>query len=261
MVPVLLVLAIASPPSNRLALDPDRLQFRGIDDDAPVRNQADNPLEYEAYNTVLQHARQFTATELLSGAERDVTFRDLVLLVRQDFRLKLVALDGRLLGVRKYAATPPLIAAGVPHLYECWLVPDTGSAPLCFQSTELPPGLEPRRTYDRPVPVTAVGYVFKLMRYESSEPHPTDRERGRVRKAPLLMGHSLILRPVPSSVGRSDPWATGFVPGLVLAVGGLGAIGLGLTAWYRRGDRSVQAELERHRQQNPFADSPSGVAP
>lgn len=250
----LLLLALAQPPV-RYALDPDRLQFQGIDDDAPVRGEADNPLEFGAYNAVLLHARGFDSAELAAAANRDVTFRDLVLPVRQDFRLKLVRLDGRLLRLRKYEATRPLKDAGVPHLFEGWLYPDAGDAPLCFLSTDLPPGLEPSHKYTPTVPVTAAGFVFKLMRYESSEPHPTDRDRGRVRKAPLLMGRSLILRPRPPEA--TDPWAAGFVPGIGAVVGGLLAVGFGLTAWYRQGDRPVKLTLSERRKQNPFAeDSP-----
>ena len=255
--PHLLLLLALAQPADRYALDPDRLSFKGIEDDAPVRGEADNPLEFEAYNAVLLHARQFSAGELAAAANRDVTFRDLVLPVRQDFRLKLVALDGRLLRLRRYEATKPLRAAGVSHLYEGWLYPDAGDAPLCFLATELPAGLEPSQKYSPAVPVTAAGFVFKLMRYESAEPHPTDRDRGRLRKAPLLMGHILVPRPKPPAEA-SDPWARGFVPGFGLVVGGLLAGGLGLTAWFRRGDRAVKRDLTERRHQNPFAE---GTAP
>jgi hypothetical protein len=250
----LLLLALAQPP-GRYALDADRLQFQGIDDDAPIRGEAENPLEFRAYNEVLLHARQFPAAELAAAADRDVTFRDLVLPVRQDFRLKLVRLDGRLLKLRKYEANKPLRDAGVSHLYEGWLYPDAGDAPLCFLATDPPPGLEPSKLYTPAVPVTAAGFVFKLMRYESAEPHPADRDRRQVRKAPLLMGRSLILRPKPPE--PADPWATGFVPGFGVVVGGLLAVGFGMTAWYRRGDRPIKQTLSERRQRNPFAeDSP-----
>ncbi len=251
--PTALLLLALTQPADRYALDPDRLSFKGVEDDAPVRGEADNPLEFEAYNVVLLHARQFAAGELAAAANRDVTFRDLVLPVRQDFWLKLVALDGRLLRLRKYEATKPLQAAGVSHLYEGWLYPSAGDAPLCFLATELPAGLDPSLTYSPAVPVTAAGFVFKLMRYESAEPHPTDRDRGRLRKAPLLMGRSLILRPKPPA-DTSDPWAGGFVPGFGLVVGGLLAAAFGLTAWFRRGDRAVKQDLTARRHQNPFAE-------
>ena len=253
--PIILLLLALAQPADRFALDIDRLTFRGIDDDAPVRGEADNPLEFEAYNAVLLHARRFAADELSAAANRDVTFRDLVLPVRQDFRLKLVALDGRLLRLRKYEATKPLIAAGVPFLYEGWLVPDAGDAPLCFLATDPPAGLEPSHLYTPAVKVTAAGFSFKLMRYESAEPHPKDTTRPTVRKAPLLMGRSLILRPMPAVADVSDVWAGGVLPGLGLVVGGLAAVGFGLTAWSRYGDRAVRRELAARRQQNPFGET------
>jgi hypothetical protein len=250
----LLGLCLVQP--DRIALDPDRLVFRGIEDDAPVRGQADNPQEFEAYNLVLTHAWQFAAEELAATANRDVTFRDLVAPSRQDFRLTLVRLDGRLLRLRKYPATKPLRAAGVQHLYEGWVFPDAGDSPLCFLATDPPDGLGPSQNYSPPVPVTAAGFVFKLMRYESAEPHPTDPARQVVRRAPLLMGRRLILRQLPPSPA---PITGGLLP----AVGGVlalfAAVGVGLTAWYRRGDRAVRAAVTDRRNENPFEDDrPSG---
>ena len=247
----LLLLALAQP-ADRVALDPDRLVFRGIEDDAPVRGEAENPLEFEAYNTVLLHAHGVRPDELLAVADRTVRFRDLVLPVRQDYRLKLVGVDGRLHRLRKYPAPKPLADAGVPHLYEGWLFPDDASDPLCFLGTALPAGLEPSHRFSPTVPVTAAGFVFKLMRYEATEKHPADPARHRVRKAPLLMGNALLLR--PGSAGAADPWAGVFVPGLLLAVGLLAVAGVGLSAFFRRGDRAAKRHITARQAQNPFAE-------
>jgi hypothetical protein len=241
-------------PADKYALDPDRFHFGRVEDDAPVRGEADNPDEFLAYNEALLHARRFPAAELEQHARRDVLFADLVKPVRQDFRLKLVYFEGRLKRLRRLDPTRPLAAAGVADLYEAWLFPRSGPDPVCVLSTELPPGLEPGLDYSPPVPAAAAGYSFKLIHYEAAELNPKDRTRHRVRKAPLLMAHSLTLRPAAvAGADGGDPWRTGFLPGLGAVLGGLAAAALALTAWFRRGDRAVRRELDNRRDVNPFA--------
>ena len=51
------------------------------------------------------------------------------------------------------------------------------------------------------------------------------------------------------------PWRTGFVPGILGLVGGISAVALGLTWWFRRGDRRVRTELAARKAQNPFGET------
>src|SRR5438094_1424958 len=54
----------AESPAAKYRIDKDRFIFGQIEDDAPARTEENNPSEYEAFNTVLLHARQFPAAEL-----------------------------------------------------------------------------------------------------------------------------------------------------------------------------------------------------
>src|SRR5438045_8372076 len=89
--------AVAAAPGLAQApnyqIDKDRFIFGQIEDEAPFRSEEKNPSEYEAYNAVLLHARQFPAAELEWHARRDVTFKDLFRNANE-FRLELVYFEG-----------------------------------------------------------------------------------------------------------------------------------------------------------------------
>ena len=127
---------------------------------------------------------------------------------------------------------------------------------MCVLTTELPPGLEPqadlRAGMDRPV--AFAGYSFKLFHYESREAHPADPTRNQVRAAPVLMGRSIT--PLPEPPGARDRWLTIFLPAALIGTGGLALVIVGLTWYYRRGDRAVRAVVEARRDQNPFEGVP-----
>jgi hypothetical protein len=245
--------AAGQPPAggDKYAIDPDRFIFARVEDDAPVRSEAENREEYDAYNEVLLHARRFPPAELEAHATRDVTLRDLVQPVRQDFRFKLVYFEGRLKRVRRLEPTAPLRAAGVTDLYEGWVFPGTGRDPLCVLTTALPPGLAPALEYTPTRPVAVAGYSFKRIRYESAEDDPKEPGQKVVRRVPLLLAHSLTLRPEPDADG-GRPWRTGFLPGMLAIMGAIAAVTLGLTWWYRRGDRAARRALAARRTANPF---------
>ncbi|MFO0849385.1 MAG: hypothetical protein U0871_12645 [Gemmataceae bacterium] len=240
--------ALAQGPANKYALDADRLFLQAVEDDAPVRGEDENPQEFDAYNAVLLHARQFPAAELEAAAERGVSFRDLVAPVRRDFRYKLVYFEGRLARLRKLTPTKPLAEAGVTALYEGWVFPAVGGDPLCVLVTDPPPGVEPVGDLPRPVPVAVAGYSFKLIRYESRAADPKHPDRNVVRRAPLLMARGFTRLPEPEP---GQPWRTGFAPGVAALVGGIIAVGLGLTVWFRRGDRAARRAVASRRE-NPF---------
>jgi hypothetical protein len=71
------------------------------------------------------------------------------------------------------------------------------------------------------------------------------------------MARSFTLRPVPDADGGRR-WRTGFLPGALAIAGGVTAIALGLTWWFRKGDRAVYREMNSRRDQNPFAGDQSG---
>jgi hypothetical protein len=238
-------------PADRFKIDTDRADYAGVEDDAPVRSEDQNRQEFAAYNDTLLHARKFTVADQERYANRDVTFPDLLAAVRTDYRFQLVYFEGRLKRLRRLEPTKPLKAEGVTDLYEGWMFPANGADPLCVLTTELPPGLDPAVEYDPARPVAVAGYFFKVMRYEA--PDPKDPTGRITRRAPLLMARSFT--PLPAAdADASGPWRTGFLPGVLAVVGGVAAVTLGLTWWFRTGDRPVRRELADRRDRNPFAD-------
>lgn len=247
---------VAPPPAasaDKYALDADRLFFGGVTWDAPQNASEDaNPGEYQAYNETLLHARKFGGDELLAAASRDVTFRDLVdPRTARDYQYKLLALQGRLVRVRRVAPTKPLADAGVANLYECWLFPLKAADPLCLLVSELPANVPVGPLLQPAVHVDFAGYYFKLTQYVSAQEKPDSPGQNVKRRAPLLMGRTFRVTAEPDS-GRPDLWATGFPPSMMGLVGGVFAVGLALTWWFRRGDRAVKRTLEARRSLNPF---------
>jgi hypothetical protein len=248
--------AAAQPPADPYRLDADRFQFTQVEDDAPLRGEDLNRSEYEAYNEVLLHARQFPAAELEANAYRDVTFRDLVRPVRRDFQFKLLYFEGRLAQLRRGEPNKRMTAAGLSDWYEGWIFPADGSDPMCVHVTELPPGLTPSQKYDPRPRVAVAGYYFKMIRYESSERHEDDPARYKVRRAPLLLARSFTLLPTPDA-GRGDSWRTGFLPGMLGVLAGVTVVVAALTLWFRRGDRAARRALDDRRAHNPFDSDPA----
>lgn len=246
---------VTSPPDPcaETRIDTDRLHFRYVRDDAPVQHEEQNQQEFEAYNEILAFAHGLPVEKLERCANRDVTFADLVRDVRKDYQFKLLYFEGRLKRLRKLEPTKALAEKGVKTLYEGWMFPANGSDPMCVLATELPAGLGPSVEYPTPKPVTVAGYSFKLIRYESAEPDPKHPGQGRIRRAPLLMAHSFRVLP-EEDVDAGKAWRTGFVPGILGLVGGISAVALGLTWWFRRGDRRVRTELAVRKARNPFGE-------
>jgi hypothetical protein len=244
----------AEPPAAKYRIGKDRLMFGQIEDNAPFRTEERNPAEAEAYAAVLLHARQFPAAELEEHARRDVTFKDLFRNA-DEFRLELVYFEGRLKQLRRTTPTKALAAAGVTDQYEGWLFPRGESNPVCVLVTDLPPGLEAqadvRTEMDRWV--AFAGYAFKVFHYESRKVHPKDPTRNLVMAAPVLMGRSITPLPEPAGGGDSG-WLTTFLPAAVAGTGGLALAIVGLTWYYRRGDRAVRAAVEARRDRNPFTE-------
>jgi hypothetical protein len=244
------------------ALDRQLRIFRRIENDTWVARSSDRWEEAVAYNRVLLHARRWSTQELEEFARRDLRFADLYFDGhrelsdgRRDFRgsrsylLELVRLEGRLVMLRSFAATRKLQQAGIDTLYEGWLIPqnEPRGNPVCLVFTELPEGMEAggRTNYW----VSFAGYYFKLMRYESAERSVDDPSRFVVKRAPLLLGRSVILRPDPEAASPVS-WAA-FSRTATVVIVGLVLIALGLTWWYRREDRRIRDEIAQQ-QRNPF---------
>lgn len=246
----------AAAPADPYRIDKDRLIFTSVRDDAPFPTDGTNQAEYEAYATVLLHARQFPTADLERHARRDVTFRDLYLPVRRDYRLDLIYFEGRLKQLRRTEPTAALKEAGVKDLYEGWLFPRDEWNPVCVVVTELPPGLEPQKDLKADEMnrwVGFAGYSFKLLQYESRQADPKNPGRNVFRRAPVLLGRS-VTPLAETQTGSDDPWVSTFLPAVVAGFGGVAVLILVLTWYFRRGDRVVRAAVDARHERNPFAD-------
>jgi len=243
----------AADPSAKYQIDKDRRIFAGIKDDERVLSEAENNDEFLSYNEVFEFANQFRAPELEAHARRDVSYRDLMGQTRDEFKLDVVYLEGRLARVLRREPTPTLAAAGIPAVYEGWLFPKDESEPVCVVFSELPPDITPAKDLNPAPIVQFAGYVFKVIRYEA-QPTAANPTRGTMRRAPLLIGKSVTVVPTAVRSPGAD-WQGTFVPGLLIGLGALSAVGFGLAWWYRRGDRAVRAVVTGRTRQNPFAGS------
>lgn len=247
---------------DKFVLNKDRFDYANIEDDAPVKGEDENNgHEFRSYNDIVLQVRQFPTAELEQCARKNLTFRDLVKDVRRDYQFDLVYFEGRLKSLREAKPNKPLAEAGVKTLYEAWVFPTDAADPMCVVFTELPEGLTPANEYAIGKPVRFAGYSFKLMRYESKAPNKTDPTRGQVRRAPLILAKTLTLIPVPD-VDAGKNWREGFIPGLLALLGSIVTVTLGLTWWFRRGERGFRREREaRYDTQNPFAAPADGAGP
>ena len=265
LIPLAVILMAAAPGAAqvppRLRLDSDRLQFDRVRFDAPIASEDTNRDEYNAYCDTLLHARQFSTDELIAGGNRFVTFRDL--LDKQSGRgwqYELLTLRLNLKKCRPFPAPRPLAEQGVPTLYECWLfVPPTDNA-VCVVVSELPPGVEPELNYPVARPVTVAGYFFKLIHYESQERDPERAGNFLTRRGPLLLGKSFELVAEPPAP-PADPWGGVLIPVILGSLVLLGLTALGVTWFFRSGDRAVRAELAARRERNPFPTDQSFESP
>ncbi|MBX9622217.1 MAG: hypothetical protein K2X82_00225 [Gemmataceae bacterium] len=248
-------------PLPAIPLDKGLRVFKLIRDDAPIARTSANWEEAAAWDRVVRHARQFTHAELDTAARRDLAFADLFEPGREAYQLDLVRLEGRLIRVKAVPVGDDLKAAGVTTLYEAWLVPkdEPRGNPVCLVLSELPPGVSPTPAGELTNHwAAAAGYYFKLMWYESAEPDPKRPGRNVWKKAPLLIGRSVTVR--PAEADGPSVWVTWFAPALVGGLGLVGGTGLALAWWFRKGDRAARAAVAAARPANPFLESETGSA-
>ncbi|MBY0514040.1 MAG: hypothetical protein K2P78_09040 [Gemmataceae bacterium] len=226
--------------------------FSKIADDRPmavVTAAEDNWEELEAWNTVVLHARRLSPEQLGAAANKNVGFGDLFKQGRLDYKLDVIHFEGRLVRLRELPATEKLRESGVATCYEGWLIPRNEPAgnPVCVVLTELPEGLEPQPVGSGLMnkQVAFDGYSFKLMHYTSADPN----EKAKTKAAPLLIGRTLRLlgEPPESPYGWNK-----FVPLILGGLLGLVGLALGLSWWFRRGDRAAKTEIDAVRHRNPF---------
>lgn len=212
-------------------VDPDLLL--GVEDKAPIRNADENQYEYRAYTHLLLQARKADPEQLARRARRDLTYAHLF---EQPgtYRGEPVHIQGRLKRLRKFDAPAAARAEGITALYEGWVFDDLYFAnPYCVVVTELGPGVQVGERVDQRV--TFDGFFFKRYRYKAGD---------TVRDCPLLIGHVLALEPA-SATPPESPWSfqKAFLPAFLGLLVATGLLAVGLTWWFRRSDRLVQARI------------------
>ena len=237
-------------PKTKYRFDKDKRYLGNIQDLTPIRNNAEDSDEYDAYNALVLHAHKFSPAELQSAARLDVSYGDLFSKVRADYRFELIQFTGRLKRLRRIEANDFLKENGVKELFEAWVVPNNDNNPMCIILTEKPDGIEPNLEYNPSYPVTATGYFFKLFEYQSQEPSEKNKGGFLTRRAPLLMSKSIAVRPVEDGDG-GGPWREVFLPALLTFLGLAAVFALGMTWYFRRGDRRSIKILEA-KKGNPF---------
>ncbi|MBA4063929.1 MAG: hypothetical protein C0501_09495 [Isosphaera sp.] len=138
----------------------------GIQDFTPFVSEARNPDEYEAWQEVVAHARQFDAAVLEEHASRDLLRDELLAAPRYGVRLGLLRFDGRLTKVRRVAA-PAGPDGQARDLFEALLVPvpEPPGAVVSAVFSDWPAGLgeKPGADWrDADGWATAAGYFFKV---------------------------------------------------------------------------------------------------
>jgi hypothetical protein len=230
-----------SLPDQNVEIDP--VLLGGVEDGAPVRNANQNDHEALAYNYVLVHAHQVSVRALARAARRDLTYAHLFEEPGK-YRGQIVHLEGRLRRLRRFDA--PALAAkdGVPTIYEGWIFDDIYyKNPYCVVISELPDGLAVGDKLNHHVAYD--GYFFKRYRYPGGDV---------LRDAPLLIGRTLTVQPQVAAVPESaSPLAFMLLTAFLGLVAFAFLLMVGLSWWFRRGDRQVRARLEQVRA-NRFVD-------
>jgi len=274
-VPVLVgksITVLPAPSASALdspALDKNVRVYKFIRDKTkiasrPKLTEFDVPWEESAaYDRVVRHAARFPAQKLEEHARDDLKFADVFQDESQSaYRLELVKFEGRLISLRRFDAGEEAKASGIENLYEGWLVPakEPRGNPICIVFSEPLEGVPATGRVN--AWVSFAGYLFKKMRYVSSEEDPKSPNKNVEKYTPLFIGKSPISRP-ERDPDRPSQWTWG---GFVLAAIITGALLIasgGLLAWYyRKGDRKAKESMDAVRGRNPFdaANAPPPTA-
>jgi hypothetical protein len=176
-----------------------------------------------------------------AAAENDYATYDHLFRQPQEWRGKVVPVEGRLLRVRKWRPSERAQQAGIEYVYEGFIAGQTPNRPPYWVLfTTLPEGLPVRETMS--VPVTFYGYYIKRVVYPAEK---VDR------KTNLLIGPTVYLKERPAQTDEA-PFSRDV---LYMAVGGLVGLALvlaGLHLYFRRGDKAIQSRLAVLRDRQPL---------
>jgi hypothetical protein len=253
------------PPAKPTLPYPERntVSAKHVKDFMPIRGNVDDENEYATYNGLLLHARNFTADELLAAGRKDVSYSDLLAKDddhREPYRYEIIRFDGRLTRLKKFPPTPELAAQGVTDLYEAWIYPSKDNKPVCVVLLEPPAGVEPNLEIIPNRSISVAGYFFKVLAFTSGE-KATKEGNTVTRFAPVIFAKGMQVAPLSES-DAGNIWRTSFLPAVFTTIGLLTVFVLGLTWYFRRGDRASKKAVEA-KKQNPFNADPAqqNIAP
>jgi hypothetical protein len=237
----------------------------GVQDKTRTPTPKSNLEEFWGYCETIVLASRIESRAFARSARenREATFAH-VFNDPDQYRGKVVHVEGRLARLRRWEAPEYVKQRGVANLYEAWIFDVTqGTNPWCVIFTDLPPGLEVGEKMN--IPVTADGYFFKKYRYTAAKDD---------RYTPLVIARTLHLENSPSA--STGAFSAQFLVLLGLMIGGavvlIGALVFGLSWWFRRADHRHRSLLASARAEafpdrpaveagvNPFADFPEITA-
>jgi hypothetical protein len=218
-----------------------QLNFSGL----PVSKISDDKMnEYFAYNEALVNSFNTPIDAFAKSAKENahVVFAHLYNEPKK-YRGKVIGIEGRLVRLRRWDAPKEAVKKNVLHVWEGWVFGRTqGIHPYCINIVMLPEGLREAEKLDQWV--TFYGYFFKKMRYRS--------EDGKDRDTPLLVGPSVILQNPPGAAKAPDvasPLSVELLWTIIGFILGVAGLLIGLTWWYKRGDRRFQSQRARLQEQ------------
>jgi hypothetical protein len=251
--------ASAQPPTDPppvTKFDKDGGYMYRLKDFTPLKIE-ESRLDHDAFCDLALHTHKFSTPHLLAAARKDLSYANLMAAddrVREEARFELVRVDGRLKRLKRIGSYDLLKAAGIPDIYEAWVFPKERSDPVCLMLTEAPEGIEPAEDIDPGRPVSTCGYFFKVVEYLSAEPHPKKKDQNLYRRAPLLVGKSLVARPdIPTDTDGGV--VVRLLPAVAVGAVVLILVLLALAFWLKRTDVGTRNYLAQ-RDRNPFTDSP-----
>jgi hypothetical protein len=219
---------------------------RAIPEDVPAKVRDEDAVYWQAVrNAALIPADVFTRA---AEKNRHLTFGHLYENPRR-YRGEVVAFDGRLVRLKRLDPPHHAQRRGIRALYEAWVYLDQpGSHPVCVVMPHKPDGIDEGDNLNHRVSVA--GYFFKRYRYISGRLDAAGNNVA-LNTVLLIAPTCLAIGPAPTrgtSLGGGPlwPWAVGF-GGVVVA------FMIGMTWWFRRNDRLVQARLQAVRA-NPFPE-------
>ncbi len=231
---------------------------RVVDGEGMLPARWQNREEVLAYETLVLHARQFSAETLSKAARRDVRLPLLLGPDKARYRGVLIHLEGslRLLEPMELSAGLTGMAEGLTNVYRGWIAldgyqDDLGPVLCAVDFTELPAGLTPANAADRHVGVD--GFFFKVMKYDTREPAPGGVSEhapgGRMaRLAPLFVAKTIQPR-AEAAQSAASPWElpAAVVVGVILLAAAAVAAWIAVSWWLRREDARVRARLRQMR--------------